>query len=532
MTQHGPLSRRSHARGAMLAALLSISGTASAAVPSPVVTDPRWLPWIGCWSPVTATSDVAPMLARTQRVCVMTVDGADGVDVVGVADGAVVSRMRVNATGERRPVSREGCEGWETARWSAAGGRVFLRSELTCAGGIERVSTGIIAIASPGEWVDVEVVSVRGQQSTRIVRYRSAPDSTALDRAISTALGDRELARRTARMGAAALPTIADVVEASREVDAAVVEAWLLQRMPRFAVDARQLRRLANARVPGSVIDLVVVLSSPEIFQERLATRSYTLVRLDAPRQAVVALEPQGAGADVVSSSITIQGGSYENRSRTSDRCDRCSREVDVIYYESAPYAPYGYYPYWPYGSYYPSYPYTPSYPYYPRPRPEPERPPQRPPVIVNGPSFPKPAPTWPTPEPEPEVKGRAVKGRGYTRTGSGSAAEPVAPVPPPQASPTSEPSQPRESMPRQAEPSQPREAAPRQAEPRQAEPRQAEPRQAEPRQAEPRPAPPPPAPPQPSEVRPAPAPAPAPTPPEPKPEPPPRTAKIRPPTS
>ena len=506
MAQHGRFSRRSPALGALLATLLSIAVPASAAA-SPLATDPRWLPWIGCWTPTSATSDVAPSLARTHRVCVMPVNGADGVDVVGVAEGAVVSRMRVNSTGERRPVSREGCEGWETARWSAAGGRLFLRSEMTCAGGIERVSSGIIAIASPGEWVDVEVVSVRGQRATRIVRYRSAPDSTSLDREISAALGDRELARRTARLGAAALPTIADVVEASREVDPAVVEAWLLQRMPRFDVDARQLRRLADARVPGSVIDLIVVLSSPEVFHERLATRSYTVVRLDAPRQPVVALEGHGSGAEIVTPSITIHSGSYDGRSSWGDRCDRCSDQPQVIYLDQTPYGPYGYYPYWPYGSYYPSYPY---YPNRPRPHPEPEKPPQRPPVIVNGPSYPKPAPTRPAPEPsEPEERGRAVKGRGYTRSGNGSTAEPTTPTPPPQ-----------------AEPSEPR----------------------EPRQAQPRPTTPPPERPQTRESKPAPAPAPAPPPraepkaeapqreapkPEPaKPEPPPRTAKVRPPAA
>ena len=504
MTQLARFSFRSPALGALLATLLSVAVPAPAAA-SRIATDPRWLPWIGCWTPTSASSDVAPSLARTQRVCVMPVDGTDGVDVVGVADGAVVSRMRVNSTGERRPVSREGCEGWETARWAAGAGRLFLRSEMTCAG-IERVSTGIIAIASPGEWVDVEVVNVRGQRATRVVRYRSAPDSTSLDRDISTALGDRELARRTARLGGAALPTIADVVEASREVDPAVVEAWLLQRMPRFDVDARQLRRLASARVPGSVIDLVVALSNPELFHERFATRSYTLVRLDAPRQPVVALEGQSSGSEVVSPSIIIQGGSYDDRSSWGGRCDRCSDQPSVIYYDQPSYAPYGYYPYWPYGAYYPSYPYYPN-----RPRPEPEKPAQRPPVIVNGPSYPKPAPTRPSPEPSlPEEHGRAVKGRGYTRSSNGSTAQPT---PPPQA----EPNQPRE----------PRQAQPRPSSP---PPEQPQVRQAKPAPA-PAPAPPPRTEPK-AEAAPREAPKPGPPKPEEKPERPARTAKVRPPAA
>src|SRR5688500_6153926 len=159
------------ALAALLIAQLSIA-FAPPALAAPPVTDPRWLPWIGCWAPAAATTDVAAALVATQRVCVMPAEGAIGVDVVSLVGGEIVSRVRVDANGERRPVSREGCEGWEIARWSDAGGRVYLRSELTCAGGIERSSTGVIAIASPSGCDDVVVVYVSEKRSTSVVRYR------------------------------------------------------------------------------------------------------------------------------------------------------------------------------------------------------------------------------------------------------------------------------------------------------------------------------------------------------------------------
>src|SRR5688500_18913984 len=298
MGTHRESGRRRAAMTALFVVQLS-AVFASPALGAPPPTDPRWLPWIGCWAPTAATTDVAGALVATQRVCVMPAEGTTGVDVVNLVGGEVVSRVRVDANGERRPVSREGCEGWETARWSDAGGRVFLRSELVCAGGIERASTGVIAIASPSDWVDVEVVNVREQRSTRVVRYRSAPDTIAVDRDIATLLGNQEMARRAARISAAALPTIADVVEASRHLEPATVEAWLLQRMPRFTVDADVLRRLAAARVPGAVIDLVVALSRPEMFQERLSPRGYTVVRLETPRPRVVTVEQTYATEEV-----------------------------------------------------------------------------------------------------------------------------------------------------------------------------------------------------------------------------------------
>ena len=454
MARHGRFSGRNAAINAtLLAGLLSIA-VATPAMASSVTTDPRWLPWIGCWVPTTATTDVAASFAPTQRVCVVPAEGTQVVDLITLADGRVVSRVRIDATGERRPVSREGCEGWETARWSAAGGRVFLRSELTCAGAIERVSTGVIAIASPSDWVDVEVLTVRDQRATRIVRYRSASDTTPLDREIATALAGQEMARRAARMGAASLPTIADVIEASSHLEPAAVEAWLLQRMPRFTVEARELRQLAAARVPGSVIDLVVALSQPEMFLDRLSTRGYTLVRIEAPRTRVVAVESPTPTDELVAA-LTIPGGSigYGHYDQlNSGRCYRCSWPGGY-YYDPTPNSPYGYYPYYPS---YPSYPYGyyPVYPYPPAQQPQPQ---PRPPVIVNGPSYPRPGPSQPPPPAPEPVNGRAINGTGYTRS-SGGSAEPTPPPaqrtapteakprptaepkPPPPPAPTSEP--------------------------------------------------------------------------------------------
>ena len=538
---HVRFVRRSAATSALTAALLGIL-IAAPAIASTTVTDPRWLPWIGCWMPTTATSEIASSLSVTQRVCVMPSDSGTGVEVVGVVDGAVISRVHVDASGEQRPVSREGCEGWETARWSRSAGRVYLRSEVTCAGGVKRVSSGVIAIASPSDWVDVEVVSVNDQKATRVIRYRSAPDSTAVDRQIAAAVGEQEMARRSARMAAAALPGIADVIEASRELDAAVVEAWLLQRMPRFAVDVRELRQLAGARVPGSVIDLVVALSRPEIFQDRLATRGYTLVRIDAALPRVVAMESQTPAEEYVMPPSTGSVATYEGYSSSHrGRCGRCT-DREIIYYDLNPYS-YGYYPYWPYGLY-PLYPVYPVYPYpYPSPYPRPpqqQKPAPRGPVIVHepGPRPPGQQPTTPAPD---QVEGRAIKGKGYTRSTDGGTAEPpppqqvvpaesrpqyvTPPEPPPRAATESRPTPPtREYTPPPAREYTPPPAPPsREYTPPSPPPRTATPR----REPEARPRPTPPPDPQPT-AKPAPPPPPAATA---KPDPPARTAKTRPPS-
>ena len=434
-----------------LRAIALIAGVLFPAAPaahaSPPTTDARWLPWIGCWIPSGATDDAAPSVAGVQRVCVTPAEGSDGVDVVSLADGRIASRIRIEASGERRPLSRVGCTGWESARWSADAERLYLRSELTCAGNITRTSSGIIAIASPSDWVDVQVVSVGDQRSTRILRYRSVLDTSTIAREIAASVRDRELARQASRLAAASSPTIADVVEASREVDASVVEAWLLQRMPRLAIDGRKLTQLADARVPGSVIDLVVALATPERFGDRLATRGYTFLRIDArPRVSVDAMPSEASERidEAPSRTVIVEGAGRSEDSYRHRHHDGCGH-YGITYMSGFLFTP-GFYPYWLYpGSrrgwygddYYGGYDGSDYYRYDPYARRDYDRHDydrrdydrNRPTRFEPAPSrgqiqvidLPQRRPTQPAVTPTPEAPprpsgGRVVNGRGYTR--------------------------------------------------------------------------------------------------------------------
>jgi hypothetical protein len=435
-THHG----RRFSITALLAGLLAVGAAAPVMAGEPE-TDPRWLPWLGCWSPVGATEDAAPAVAGVRHVCVTPAPGTAGVDLVSMVDGRIMSRVHIEAAGDRRPVSREGCEGWEQAQWSDAGERVYLRSELTCAGGVERISSGIIAIASPSDWVDVQVIRVRDQRSTRIIRYRSARDTTVVAGEIAAALAGRQLAWQSARMAAASTPDMADVIEASRSVEEAVVEAWLLQRMPQLTIDSRDLRALSGARVPRSVIDLVVALSRPDAFPERLAARGYTYVRIEPPRAAVVVATATEESRRVYV--IPSSTGRYrDDRGYPSGyRRYEAYGYIDRHYYVGSGYSRYGLNPYRQYGSY-PYYWYTPyyaPYTYNPAPYPVTPRPRDAARAWDPGPwAEQRPAPQ-PMPQREP-AGGRAVQGQGYTRsTGGGSratAAPPREPSARPQATP------------------------------------------------------------------------------------------------
>jgi hypothetical protein len=222
-----------------------------------------WLPWLGCWQPVAAVG------VDTPTVCFVATGDAATVEVITIEAGEIVSRDRLTADGAPRSIDEGGCVGSETASWSADGRRVYLGSELSCEG-VPRRMTGLLALASPIEWLEIQVVgaaNVAGdEKGVRVVRYRATSGAALAAHGIVAVPAERALAAETARHAAAAPITVAAVQEAITQVDAEVVEVWMIEREARFALSAQRLIELHDAGVPESVIDLMVALSNPQRF--------------------------------------------------------------------------------------------------------------------------------------------------------------------------------------------------------------------------------------------------------------------------
>ena len=96
---------------------LSAIGTAHA---QGARTDARWDAWLGCWNPVLGPQMAeAAMLDQTgdPHVCVVPDGASSAVEIVTVANNQIASRERIDATGIRREVQRDGCTGWEQTEW-------------------------------------------------------------------------------------------------------------------------------------------------------------------------------------------------------------------------------------------------------------------------------------------------------------------------------------------------------------------------------------------------------------------------------
>lgn len=224
----------------------------------------KWQAWIGCWQENDPTQPSYP--TSSPVVCVVPATTASAVDVVTVDSGKVVSRYTVDASGQHRPVNRDGCTGWESARWSGDNLRVFLSSELMC-GALKRTSAGVMSISQAGEWINVDAVKAGGNEAVRAVRYRdiSAPAQLPEEISIAATFG-RRLDRRTAMLAAGARLTPAMIIETMQATDTAAVQAWLVERHEMYDLTDKTLVAMADAGVPGSVTDVMVAASYPDEF--------------------------------------------------------------------------------------------------------------------------------------------------------------------------------------------------------------------------------------------------------------------------
>jgi hypothetical protein len=233
----------------VVAALLPSAGSAQAA-------GDTWLALTGCWH---AEGDEAANV-----LCVVP-EGA-GVRMVSLVNGVVRSESRIVADGRARQVNQEGCQGNERADWSADRTRLFVHTDQTCGAGLNRKVSGIIALTSPSRWVSVQAVTSGANQSgSRVVQY-TAVEPTNLPADIAQAFRGNRLTRETARVAASARLDLSDVREAAAKVDPIVVENWLTVSGPTFELDGKKLAALADAGVNPSVIDALVAVSNPEVF--------------------------------------------------------------------------------------------------------------------------------------------------------------------------------------------------------------------------------------------------------------------------
>jgi hypothetical protein len=167
-----------------------------------------------------------------------------GVTITTTVPGQAPTVQTLLADDVSRPISDDECRGSERTTWSTNGRLLFARASVTCADSAPRTITGLGMMTAQGQWLDIRTFRIDGRNTTRVSRY---------DRADNTPVMGHHL-------------TIEEIKEASRIVSPTVVEAAIAETRPPLTVKSRQLLDLADARVPTSVIDVMVAVAYPKQF--------------------------------------------------------------------------------------------------------------------------------------------------------------------------------------------------------------------------------------------------------------------------
>jgi hypothetical protein len=254
---------RTATRAALAAGLVAVV-TVVVRAQSPAA--PRWNAWIGCWQ---AGAEAPANRVAHPIVCITRVDGGASVELATVERerASVIARDTLDASGEQRPFSLQGCTGWRRGEWSRDGRRLFLRSEVSCGEGLNRTSTGVLSISNDGDWIDVQSATAAGNSSVRAAHYRAVTDTAGLPAAFASVVRGNELRWQIARAAAGAPVSTIEVIEATQQLDTLAVQSWLIELGQTFELDGKRIMALANAGVPGSVTDVMVGVSFPRRFQ-------------------------------------------------------------------------------------------------------------------------------------------------------------------------------------------------------------------------------------------------------------------------
>ena len=174
--------------------------------------------------------------------------------------GKVLLEEKIVVDGSRQPLKDSKCSGWYKYSWSDTGKRLLFESESGCPGEVPRFISGISIITENWDWLDIQLLRSGEDRAVSVRKYEAvASDLNTGENTGSTAFG-------APRYQAATYLSIDEIIELSHKVAPEVVETALVELHQPFKINSKTLTRLADARVPSQIVDLMVALSFPDKF--------------------------------------------------------------------------------------------------------------------------------------------------------------------------------------------------------------------------------------------------------------------------
>ncbi|NJK42750.1 MAG: hypothetical protein HC937_03605 [Aquincola sp.] len=94
------------------------------------------------------------------------------VEFLTFVEDSVMNRTTITATGDRVRVTRDGCTGWETGRFSADDRRIYTTANFTCDGGVTQQTQSLFSMVRRDAFTRADGLKTRsGATAVRLITF-------------------------------------------------------------------------------------------------------------------------------------------------------------------------------------------------------------------------------------------------------------------------------------------------------------------------------------------------------------------------
>jgi hypothetical protein len=222
-------------------------------------SDSPLLPWIGVWT-ITNSQSAKAGTAQNSTVEIRPTADRKGLEISRKTPNQPDVSETLIPDGTRRPINAQNCTGWHTARWIPEAGLIHESSEMTCKDTGSLTTSALKMILATDQMAEALLIKAAGQPRVAVRRLTYDHDLPPVPDLPPAWVAT------SARTALSASWTLDKIIQLSKEVDAPLLEAAMIEKKVKPSLDSQSLKQMQAAKLPKELIDLTVALAYPTQF--------------------------------------------------------------------------------------------------------------------------------------------------------------------------------------------------------------------------------------------------------------------------
>jgi hypothetical protein len=240
--------------------MILISGLSIAQTKAPADPDLTITPWLGQWKAVD--DPVKPGAKEPPGKAVLEIRpsaSGKGLEIIRKDTDKPVSEF-IFPDGVQRAIDSKNCSGTQTYNWEQQTGLLLGSSEMKCKDSTSYGISNLKMMVSSNEMVDILAIKASDQTRIAVRHFVFEKELSSMEETLPS---QGALAQRIAL---SAPWDLNRVISLSKTIEPPILEAALLEKNINIKLDSKALKQMNAAKLPKSLIDLMVALAAPEKF--------------------------------------------------------------------------------------------------------------------------------------------------------------------------------------------------------------------------------------------------------------------------